>query len=702
MIYRYPLTPEMAGRLQRRRISYFSIVFAFTSIGTVLMFDLLRKGGFDPLEWCILALFIPLFYHLTASLVLAMIGLYVVVRRRGNPLSLIRTLPQREEDMPAPASTAIVMPIYNEDVSRVFEGLRVIFRDLEKTGQIGAFDFFVLSDSDDTNKWVEEEAAWLELCRQLNGFGKIFYRKRRQAINRKSGNIADFCRRWGKRYRYMLVLDADSIMSGDALLKMVRLMEINPTVGILQTAPRLVNGETFFSRVFQFASRAYGPIFVAGLNYWQVGEANFWGHNAIIRLKPFIENCALPDLPGKEPFGGRILSHDFVEAALMRKAGYYVCLAPEIGGSYEEGPPTLIDHLKRDRRWCQGNMQHFWLLWAKGWSPIHRLLLAHGIMSYAASPLWFLFLIMGTFQAFSGRQPGGPEITLRALILLGFTLVLLFLPKVVSCLWVLATRERSNEFGGRTGFCISVALETLFFVVMAPIMMIFHTRFVFLTILGQGVRWVTQRRQADADWRESILTFKGVTFFGIIWGICTYIVSPHLFLWLLPVLMGLWLAVPFSIATSSVPLGQRARKAGIFVIPEESQPDWVLKQLAENIEKAHKRIRPIDELHKDYGLLLACLDPYINALHLSLLRQRKNPPPESKDYFDRIRTKLLHEGPKALSSKDKAALLYDHDSVQWLHQKLWCSAGPEIAPWWQLAIRQYNVLTAEPVTALYR
>ena len=187
------------------------------------------------------------------------------------------------------ASTAVVMPVFNEDVSRVFEGLRVVFRSVQETKRLEHFDFFVLSDSNQPTQWIQEEVAWLELCKQVGGFGKIFYRKRRHSINKKAGNIGDFLRRWGRRYRYMIVLDADSIMTGRALVQLVALMERNPQVGIIQTAPRIVNGETLFARVQSFASRLYSPLFLAGLNYWQQHEGNFWGHNAVIRVQPFID-----------------------------------------------------------------------------------------------------------------------------------------------------------------------------------------------------------------------------------------------------------------------------------------------------------------------------------------------------------------------------------------------------------------------------
>ena len=270
---------------------------------------------------------------------------------------------------------------------------------IEATGHLESFDFFILSDTRDLDLWVLEETAWTNLCRRLDGFGRIYYRRRKTNENRKAGNIGDFVRTWGGGYEAMLVLDADSLMDGADIVKMARVMEAYPRLGILQTPPKLIRGSSVFTRLQQFAMRLYGPLFIRGLNYWQLGGGSYWGHNALIRLKPFSEFCELPALPGREPFGGRILSHDFVEAALMVAEGWEVWLAWDIEGTYEEAPPTLVDHLIRDRRWCQGNLQHLWLIFARKLPFSVRMHLFMGIMAYLGSPLWFLFLLFGTWVA---------------------------------------------------------------------------------------------------------------------------------------------------------------------------------------------------------------------------------------------------------------------------------------------------------------
>jgi membrane glycosyltransferase len=700
-------------RLARRRRTFFSGVFVLTSLATWFMADLLWINGLTGVEWALLILFVILYSQIAIGFVTALLGFYVI-NRGGDSRQITRTIAPGE-DVPL-ASTAIIMPVFNEDVSRVFEGLRVIFRSVQETKKLEHFDFFILSDSNQPNQWIQEEVAWVELCKQVGGFGKIFYRKRRQQINKKAGNVADFLRRWGKNYRYMVVLDADSVMSGQALVQLVQLMEKNANVGIIQTAPRLVNADSLYGRLQQFANRLYSPLFLAGLNYWQQYDSNYWGHNAVIRIQPFIDHCALPDLPGTEPFGGRILSHDFVEAALMRKAGWAVWLAGDIEGSYEEGPPTLIDSAKRDRRWCQGNMQHSWLVFAKGFRPVNRFHLFQGIMAYCSSPIWLLFLIISTIHVFDMvlkpvHSPRPEAFTLlfnykfevpEAFTLFVFTMLVLFLPKFISLSLALQNKEEAQRFGGRWPVITSVLLECLVSALLAPINMMFHAKFVLFTVLGQGVSWVTQRRGAEGDdWREAILTHGGHTLFGLVWGISSYIISPGFFWWLSPVLLGMVISIPLSIGLSKVRFGQSAKTLMLFLTPEETQPPYELRRLRQNLAECYQHMRPIETLRADYGLLQAVLDPYINAVHVSMLRQRK-PSEESRDYFAQLRTRLLREGPSGFTTKEKMALLLDAESMIWLHRELWCLPSNALAEWWRLAVRQYNVLTAAPITALYR
>ncbi len=692
------------GRVRWRRFTNMFLVLATTCGSLYLLIRAVRPNGISILEAWLAVVFVPLVYQLACGFWLAMLGLWV--RYRGEALDLRKAL-AGTPTLAGESATAIVMPIFNEDVTRVFEGLRAMFSSLKETGCLKNFDFFVLSDSDNPNKWVEEEVAWLELCRQLDAFGKIFYRKRRLPMNKKSGNIADFCRRWGKRYRYMLVLDADSLMSGDRIVEMTRLMDAHPELGILQTAPKIIGADTLFGRLIQFAHTLYGEAYMHGLNYLQMGDATFWGHNAIVRLAPFIEFCGLPVLPGKT----RILSHDFVEAALIRKAGFWVWLLPADSGSYEETPPTLIDFLKRERRWCQGNLQHFWLLFAKDIKRQSRLHFFHGLLSYLASPLWLSFLLLATALASPLGYEGPPPTLIEAyqeffaamtyraskpaLVLLGVTAALLFVPKILITLIKLFS-PAARGFGGRTRLIISSILDTVLFTILAPIAMLFRSRFVWATVSGQGVKWVAQRRRsADGiDWREPIITFASTTAVAAGWGILAWHLSPLFFAWISPVIGGMVLAIPFAIFTAGDTL------PWFFVTPDEKNAPPIWAELQKNLRAAKQSLPQIPELAAHGGLMQALLDPYVNALHVSLLRQRASAPPRSKLYLETVRTKLIQQGPDALTPREIKALLYDPDVMLRLHFDLWSAEEKMLAPWWALAMRQYNVIAAEPPTPL--
>jgi len=691
------MPPKRISRM--RRATFFSLVGLGTIVGAWLSFIFLSENGMRLSEWALLLVFIPLYYQLNVGFWTALFGVWLMNRPKPDSLDLWRTLNADDFEQPVTASTAICMPVFNEDVTRVYEGLRSIYLSLEATGQSKNFDFFILSDSDKTSQWIEEETAWLELCRQLKAFGRIFYRKRRKPINRKSGNVSDFCRRWGKRYRYMVVLDADSLMSGALLTSMVRIMEKNPGIGILQTFPKQIAADTLLGRVMQFAQALYGPPFMAGLDYWQCGEANFWGHNAILRLAPFIEHCALPPLPKNAPFGGHILSHDFVEAALMRKAGYAVRLLPTTRGSYEEGPPTLVDMLKRDRRWCQGNIQHLWLVFAKGWHPMSRVNFLHGILSYVSSLLWFFFLALVTYLAATPTAHTEPRALFAEKILLGVTVMLIFLPKTVILLDEVITGRMFKPLRLRLLTFLSSLLDTVVFTLMAPVLMVFHARFVIYTLIGKSVSWVTQRRKIDGgvNWSEIILTFASVTLLGLAWAAVGAAIGVKLgsfafLIWISPILFSLLVSILVAAIVSG---GRSGRRLGIFLTPEEYEPPTVLKTMQQNLEEIKDRLQLPPELERHYGLMQVFLDPYVNGLHVSLLRRRRTID-VSRGYLDEIGHRLITQGPQTLNAQELKAMMHDTDTVMNLHYRLWSSADDELAPFWSTAIRQYKLAPTSP------
>ncbi len=698
----------------RRRIIFFSLVLLLITLATWVMADILWRGGMNSCEIAILILFAILFTPVSLGIVQALTG-FIILWRRRDPARLL-SLIEKASSLPELPVTAVVLPIFNEDVSRVYEGLRAIYRSVERTGNISRFDFFILSDSNDPNKWIEEEMAWAELCKQVKGFGRIFYRKRKTALNRKSGNISDFCRRWGSKYRYMVILDADSVMSGDCLVKLAQLMELNPQSGIIQAAPVQALSESFFGRGMQFAGSLYGPVFQAGLNFWQADEGNYWGHNAIIRLAPFIEHCALPDLPASKTPRAKFMSHDYVEAALMRRAGYEVWLAYGLGGSYEGGPPTLLDMAKRDRRWCRGNFQHSWLVLSPHVRPINRLHLALGIMSYLSSPLWLFFMIIGTLQFWIASRLtvrtfdydvglsslldiGGNQL---AIILFSTTISLLFLPKLLSLLLILRTGQAARPFGGRLRATLSVLIEHLFSMLITPILMLFHSRFVLGVMAGQEVGWGTQRRGGDdgVEWGEAVEAHGGHTFIGLLWGLLAWHINPAFFWWMSPIFIGLVVSIPLSLLLSKVSAGTAMRQMQLFMTPQESNPPVELAELKVSLEVCDQHVPPLELLRKNYGFMQVVLDPYVNAIHIALLR-RHNKRRLDSAYFAQLQNRVVTEGPDVLSRREQMALLMNPECMAWLHEQIWLLPSEKLALWWRTALRQYNILESKPQTALY-
>ncbi len=696
----------------RRRTRVAGLVLSLTAPATLLMADLHWRTGFDGWKSMHLLLFAILFALIAFGAVQATIG-FLIRRRGGDRFEILRTIDGDDRSI-LYTPTAVVMPVCNEEVRRVMAGLEVAYESVRANGQLANCDFFVLSDSTDPNHWLEEESAWLSLVQKLEAHGRIFYRKRRVGINKKAGNIADFCRRWGSRYQYMVVLDADSIVSGEAIAKLVRLMDRNPKVGLIQAVPALARGETILARLQQFATRLYGGVFAAGLNYWQLGEANYWGHNAIVRLQPFILHCSLPELPGEGPFGGRILSHDYVEAALMRRAGWQVWLATDVPGNYEECPANLVDFAKRDRRWLQGNLQHSRLIVAGGFHLVNRLHFLLGILSYLASPLWFAFLLLSCFiadetvSAWPPRPIGTSALPwsygAEAIGLFLFTMALLFLPKVLALLDLRRRPADVARFGGWSKVMTGVATETFTFTLVAPILMLFHTKFIFLTLVRETVSWGAQRRGTDdaSAWREAVSAHAGQTIFGVILAVVVCSTSTVLAWWMSPLLAGIILSIPISYVTGTAVPGRALREAGVFLTPDESDPDPELRRLDELLAAPTGGQPLLPELASHRGVLQAVLDPYVNAAHVSLLRAKDDPPPATGLRLAALRDRLIREGPGALEPRELLALLADVDSMVALHEEIWEAPSQRLAPWWRTALRYYQVVAPPPQTAFTR
>ncbi len=476
--------------------------------------------------------------------------------------------------------TVLLVPVYNENVTEVFARIQAIRESLREAGAEKTFDFFVLSDSTDAACRAAEEAAWRR-AREDN-CARIFYRNRADNTGHKAGNIADFCRNWGAMYDYMVVLDADSLMTGRRLARLVALMDANPRTALIQAAPLLVGGESLFARSQQFASWAYGRMFAAGLAKLQGPDGNYWGHNAIIRVRPFMEHCGLPILRGRPPLGGEIMSHDFVEAALLRRAGWEVWMAPEFEGSYETSPPTLIDHLKRDRRWCQGNLQHIRLLFAQGLHMPNRLHMAFGALSYLSSPLWLMLILLFSAHAanidrspvtYVGRYPvlAWPISHTVAFVSIAVAaMLLLYVPKIMALIVLLRDREAVRGHGGARKLILSVFLESLLSTLVAPVFMLSHSWFVLNILIGRNTRWGAQLRRGNTGLANAIMAFAPHTVIALGAAYLVWTWTPADFWWYLPLLAGMATAILFGWLTSLPSIGAAARRAGLFLIPSES------------------------------------------------------------------------------------------------------------------------------------
>ena len=564
---------------------------AMTLAATVMMWKVLAMNGISVLEACLLVLFVALFAWIALSFSGAVAGFLTAVFDRGYKLGI-------DPDQPLPVvhtRTALLMPTYNEDPRRLLAGLQAIYESLADTGQLAQFDFFVLSDTRREDIGVAEEQAFAALCDAVGGHDRLFYRRRGDNSGRKAGNIADWVRRFGGGYPQMLILDADSLMTGDTIVRLVAGMEHNPDVGLIQTLPAVIGGRTLFARMQQFGGRVYGPVIGRGVAWWHGAESNYWGHNAIIRTQAFAENAGLPALPGREPFGGHVLSHDFVEAALMRRGGWATHMVPYLKGSYEEGPPTLTDMLVRDRRWCQGNLQHAKVVGSKGLHWVSRMHMMIGIGHYFTAPMWGMLMLVGiAIPLFQGGIDFNEVLHLspslywrhqdeeKVIRMFAITMVVLLTPKVLGYVAMLLDRVERRGCGGGIRALLSMLLETLLAALMAPVVMYVQSRGVAEVLAGKDSGWDAQQRDdGGISWPALIRGYGGLSVFGLFMGILAYAVSPSLAAWMAPVVVGMVLAIPVVALTSSRSAGTLMHRLRLMEIPEETAPPKVLVRAAE-------------------------------------------------------------------------------------------------------------------------
>ena len=653
-------------RIFMRRLKVFGLTGLSTLLATLKWVSVIPTDSELVTKFLMVLLFVLTFGWIALFFWSSLFGFFELMRKAKVPG--IRWVPA---DTPLTSKTAVLMPVYNEQPTFVMANLLAMAQDLAKTGQGKAFDIFILSDTTNPKFWVAEEKMWLEAQKLLPPEIKLYYRRRAKNVARKSGNIEDFCNRWGAEYDYMIVLDADSLLAGKTMVKMVQLMQANEHTGIIQAPPQCINKKSWFARMQQFAGKVYGPIVSAGLAYWQVGDSNYWGHNAIIRVKAFMQCCGLPVLKGRKPFGGHILSHDFVEAALISRGGWSAWLLPELKGSYEECPPTMIDFAIRDRRWCQGNMQHMKVLVSKGLHPVSRIHFIIGIMSYLSSPLWLSFLLVGLAIAL-GREffppvyfsetrslfPDWPIFDkVGTISLFIISMVMLVLPKFMGLIVYYRQEKRASK-----GALKSTLLEIVCSALTAPIMMMFQSKIVWDIFAGKDSGWNTQNRDdAATSFKTAFSRHIWHTILGVVTTLVVWFYAHELFWWMLPITLGLMLSIPISMLTSQESVGKWFLRHGWFVIPEEVREPKL-------VADARRFLIKLSSQTSEAGVLDVVKDKKLQATHLLMLPINGPAPEVAAKVLENAQIKLdsfINHGVVPDFEKDEEiALLYTPKILQ--------------------------------------
>ena len=612
-----------------RRLLVVGSAFIMSIMAIYEMVSVFNVGGVTPLEYIVLVLFAVNFCWIALAFSGGIAGFIILLKKPST---------ETAESIKLHTRTAILMPTYNESPDRVFAAVEVMAMALVASGESHAFDWFILSDTTDPDIALAEEQAFLILRQQVSKDARVYYRRRRKNDARKAGNVADFCKRWGARYDHLLVLDADSLMETHTIVSLARRMQADPDAGLIQTIPYLINGNTLMARLQQFAARIYGPVIGTGLSWWTHKEGNFWGHNAIIRTQAFMSAAGLPNLAGRPPFGGHIMSHDFVEAALIRRAGWSVVIAADLPGSYEECPPSIVDLAVRDRRWCQGNLQHSRVLFSKGLHWVSRLHLLTGIMAYLSSPFWLMLILSGLMLALQAHFirpeyftdqfslfPTWPVMDSdRALRLFYITMGILFGPKILGIILLLKNSSMSKQLGGRGKAMISVVVEVILSALIAPIMMLIHCGAVMSILAGRDSGWAPQRRDdGSLPWLTLIYRHRWHMLIGALLGYAAVLDSLTLLAWMSPALIGLWLAVPLSAMTGSEGFGLWVKRLAILATPEEVCAPKL------SLDSQLRRSEYISAIAQPWTLSKLLQDPELMDLHLAIIDKRPHRLPGS-------------------------------------------------------------------------
>ncbi|HEX4571168.1 MAG TPA: glucans biosynthesis glucosyltransferase MdoH [Dongiaceae bacterium] len=574
-----------AESLIGRRLAVFGLT-AGTLLGfTIATAHVLGSGGWSWPRLAILILFLAGMPWTLLAFWNSLIG-FVILRLVADPARFTNpALRRTPKEAPIASRTAICLAIRHEGVARVFTRLEAMIKSIEASIWSHHFAFHLLSDSSHGPIVAAEEDHFVALKARHPRPGFLHYRRRPANIGFKAGNLRDFAEH-ATGYDHMIVLDADSLMSADAMLRLVRVMEANPRLGILQT---LVVGQpaaSAFARIFQFGMRHSMRTHTTGIAWWQGPSGPYWGHNAIIRLAPFVAHCRLPLLPGDPPLGGHVLSHDQVEAALMRTAGYEVRVIADEFESWEENPPSLPDFIKRDLRWCQGNMQYLRLLARPGLRPMGRFQLLNAIFMYLGAPFWVLMLIAGLLGALpsltAGASASYPSALAFALYIA--TLLIGFAPRLLGVIDILLQPDRRAAYGGAGRLIAGALIDAIFSLAMGPIMMVAQTLFLAGLGFGRRVAWQPQNRDGHRiPVGEALRGLWPQLLFGALLAAGLTALAPGGLVWAVPTLGACALAVPFACVTSGRWMGRWMMRWHLCAIPDEYAPAPEIRRV-QNLE----------------------------------------------------------------------------------------------------------------------
>jgi membrane glycosyltransferase len=569
--YRH-LAPFEGKRINARR----RLILGLNSATVLLLFSamasLFAPFGITLTQGALLTCFALTLPWLSIGFWNSTIGLLLDLRHGAQAAKHVTpALARVSGDEPLTARVAIVMPLRNEDPDASIDRLRRLEAEIAQSPWARRFSYHVLSDTDAPGIALKEEARVAQ-WRAARPNARIQYRRRTENTGYKAGNIAEFLHSADGESDFFLPLDADSEMGAETVFRLIRVMQVSPEIGMLQSLVTGLPSRSLFTRVFQFGMRHGMRSFTLGSAWWQGDCGPNWGHNVLIRTAPFRSHCMLPELPGRGPLSGPILSHDQLEAVMIRRAGYEVRVMAEETQSFEENPPSLVDFIRRELRWMNGNLQYLRLLAMPDLKPVSRIQLVLAILMYVSAPAWMGFILIGAaMMALPDQLNAMPVAT--GLALFATILTLSLSPKIMGLAQVLARPERRAAYGGGGRVAFGGLIEMLFSMLTAPIVALALTRFAIGLLFGQRIGWSAQQRSRERlEWSEAARVLWPQTMIGLALGLWFAVFAPWALIFGAPILIALIGAIPIAVFSALPSLGRWSRRSGLFDIPEDRMP----------------------------------------------------------------------------------------------------------------------------------